>query len=416
MLPRTKIGGRMTRDYFLALGMIGVLVFGSYVAIDQMVRRQMAIARLVELSAAQSVFSQRIPMLAQRLADARDPAAARALHDDLTQARDTFWDAHLALTGGVGTPATPVPAHLAQIYFGGPHRLDHQARAFVAAADAVLAGGPQAPRPAEVETLVHLAQGPLIASLGAAMLAHRDAADARMRVLRQTHGAIAIGTLGLLGLVAIAIFAPMVRRTERMTDALIAARREMEHSALHDSLTGLPNRRYLDDFLARALANARRNGHTVGILHLDLDRFKEVNDNFGHKAGDAVLQATARIMLASVRTSDFVARIGGDEFIIVSPEQRQPDGLSILAQRLIDRLSEPMPYEAVMTEVNASIGIALATPESGMDAERLMIAADIALYQAKHSGRAQYRVYTPVEAPLGAAQPQLTLITGGARG
>lgn len=415
MFSRTKIGAQMIRNCAVTLGLIAALIVVNFGVMDHLIHRQMENEKLLVTSSAQSTLSQRIPLIARRLVDATDVYQRQMVRSELTTARDSFWQAHVILSGQTAALDAPTGTGPAQIYFSSPHRLDQQSREFVGLIDAILAASPGAGG-RDVAALGELAHTPLLASLNAAMMAQHDLFQHEIEHLRSWQFGVVALTLASLVVIGLFVFAPMVRRVESITESLMAARQEMEHSALHDPLTGLPNRRYLDDFLVRALAIARRNGHIVGVLHIDLDRFKDVNDKYGHKAGDAVLQATARIMLASVRTSDFVARVGGDEFVIVSPETRHTDGLNTLAQRLIDRLSVPMPYEQHLTEVNASIGIAIATPEVDTDAERLMIAADIALYQAKHNGRAQYRVYAPGDVPMtGGGAPQLTVIAGGGR-
>lgn len=176
---------------------------------------------------------------------------------------------------------------------------------------------------------------------------------------------------------------------EARSSELEVAKERIEHSAMHDYLTELPNRRYLDDVLDRMSAECHRMGGGIAVLHVDLDRFKQINDTLGHQAGDAMLQHAARVLRGSVRRQDFVARIGGDEFVIVSRIDGSEEPLSTVAARIIRELRKPVPYEGHQCRVGASVGIATEFGGS-IDVRQLIRNSDIALYQAKHQGRNRY--------------------------
>lgn len=163
---------------------------------------------------------------------------------------------------------------------------------------------------------------------------------------------------------------------------------EIEHLALHDALTGLANRVRLQSFLDASLAA----GQPLALLSLDLDRFKEVNDNFGHAAGDAVLKEVSERLLQCVRTQDLVARLGGDEFILIICGQISRANIDQLCTRIIERLGQPIQYQQHQARIGTSIGIA-AAPEHADDSDSLMRCADVALYQAKRAGRETWRYY-----------------------
>jgi diguanylate cyclase (GGDEF)-like protein/PAS domain S-box-containing protein len=168
------------------------------------------------------------------------------------------------------------------------------------------------------------------------------------------------------------------------------ARAQMEHNSLHDSLTGLPNRRYLD----QRLAQTANDTPVTALLHIDLDRFKQINDTLGHAAGDAMLVHTASILKASSRSGDFIARIGGDEFVLAITGEAGESDLSRIASRIIDKLRQPVPYEKHECRFGVSIGIAFADPETPDFGKRLLIDADIALYRAKSNGRNRFEFFT----------------------
>ncbi|MEK0083561.1 diguanylate cyclase domain-containing protein [Benzoatithermus flavus] len=173
----------------------------------------------------------------------------------------------------------------------------------------------------------------------------------------------------------------------------ITARKEaelrLEHLALHDPLTGLPNRRALAEALDHAIARARRTGQPVAVLVLDLDGFKAVNDRHGHPAGDAALVEVADRLRRTVRRSDIVARLGGDEFAVVAGELKGPAPVLRLARRIVAALTTPMRLEAAEVPIGVSIGVAF-FPGDGETPEDVLGHADRALYAAKRD-RAGWR-------------------------
>ena len=174
----------------------------------------------------------------------------------------------------------------------------------------------------------------------------------------------------------------------------ITARKEREERiqalAFFDELTGLPNRRLLLDRLGVAIASAHRHVSGLAVMFLDLDLFKGINDTLGHAVGDQVLVATARRLQQCVREGDTVARIGGDEFVILLPEIDDPASASEFAERVIAVVGEPLPLADKVLAVTASLGFAL-YPDDGRDPEALLKRADEAMYQAKQLGRNRQR-------------------------
>jgi diguanylate cyclase (GGDEF)-like protein/PAS domain S-box-containing protein len=173
-----------------------------------------------------------------------------------------------------------------------------------------------------------------------------------------------------------------------------AAEARIRFMAQHDTLTGLPNRAYFHDMICRELALCKRDGRSLAVFCLDLDRFKLVNDTLGHATGDLLLQQVAERMIATVRECDIVARIGGDEFILLQTAAAQPEASAQLAERLIQTLSEPFDLHGSHVTIGASIGIALA-PQDSTEPGALVQDADVALYRAKANGRGGFCFFQP---------------------
>jgi diguanylate cyclase (GGDEF)-like protein/PAS domain S-box-containing protein len=167
---------------------------------------------------------------------------------------------------------------------------------------------------------------------------------------------------------------------------------ELEHHVNHDALTGLANRHLLHDRLQQALFRADRRDLTCAVMFLDLDHFKLVNDGLGHAAGDVLLKDVARELVTILRPEDTVARFGGDEFVLIATEVQDLSDVTDIAERIVQRLSEPVTIENQEITVSASVGIAL-YPLDGASVEELLKNADAAMYHAKERGRNTYSFY-----------------------
>lgn len=175
----------------------------------------------------------------------------------------------------------------------------------------------------------------------------------------------------------------------QLQDAKAAA----EEQALTDALTGLRNRRALDGVLSRMIGS----GQEFALMHVDLDFFKQVNDTLGHAAGDHVLSQVARFMVEETREDDVVARVGGDEFVVVFHGQCDRRRIADIARRLIARLERPIDWQGNFCRISASLGTVLSTDYARPDAVIMLADADQAQYDAKRAGRAQHRFHEPAE-------------------
>ena len=190
-------------------------------------------------------------------------------------------------------------------------------------------------------------------------------------------------------------FVRVLARSRGRALRLVAAKTaELRHLALHDGLTGLPNRALILDRVDRALARARRQQTELAVMFLDLDGFKAVNDSLGHAAGDQLLRAVSDRLTGLLRDGDSVGRLGGDEFVVLAEDQSLDAGAEVIAERIGEVLAAPftLGQDSTSIEVRASIGIAIGLRHT---AEELLRDADIALYEAKDTGRGRYVMFAP---------------------
>lgn len=168
---------------------------------------------------------------------------------------------------------------------------------------------------------------------------------------------------------------------------------QIQQLAFHDGLTGLPNRRLLSDRIEMAIAHAWRERAHLAVLFIDLDRFKTINDSMGHAVGDELLKQVAQRLAALVRSGDTVSRVGGDEFVVLSPGCHQPSDAAALGEKILHELAQPFWVQETRVQITPSIGIAL-FPENGTDASSLIGNADAAMYQAKENERNNCQFYS----------------------
>lgn len=219
-----------------------------------------------------------------------------------------------------------------------------------------------------------------------------------------TSGGLDNGTLALIvgGITLVILAATLVisaldayfaAHAERLASSLRAANEQLRTIALHDALTGLPNRTLLEDRLEQALSRAQRTGHAFALMFVDLDKFKSVNDTYGHRVGDELLQTIARRLSGCVRKSDTVARTGGDEFVVLLAEIAAREDAARIGAKLLEELSKPVILGGREIGISCSIGISL-YPEDGRDGVSLLGNADLAMYHAKRTtGRDKVRFF-----------------------
>lgn len=383
--------------YVMALAFLVVLLVGGHLLHLQVLGEGAKDAETVDISGRQRMLSQRIAGLAQHL---KDPVERSSYEASLLDALEVFENSHaLLLERSVDFPS----AH--KVYaLGSEYGLDAQVQAFaddVRAAVAIAAGEPEQIK--LIRKIEMAALAPLLLELDNAVKAFASDAELRLAGLERLQKVALFLALGLLALEGLFIFWPAHRsvmsalraaegrskQLEQRNNELGQMTLQLEHSAHHDQLTGLANRKKLHADLKARLKTGAKGEQRLCVMHVDLDRFKEINDTLGHPVGDAVLRRAAEIMKSRFRKGDLVARVGGDEFVIVA---NISDGASTkeearsIAERMIARIREPMIIDGNKCMVGASVGYVIVEDDSG-DCDRLIADADIALYEAKRAGR-----------------------------
>ncbi len=225
--------------------------------------------------------------------------------------------------------------------------------------------------------------------------------------------------VGLLVLAAFAWIVVLRHRVALQTQALRGSEERLRHLSEHDALTGLPNRLLLNDRCQTSLKRAVRFQSCLGLLMVDADEFKIVNDALGHQAGDQLLCQLAERLCRCVRETDTVARIGGDEFIVLLPDLRIPAEAESIAAKIVAAVAHPYEIDQTHAVITVSVGV-VTYPEVGSDLDTLMHCADEAMYAAKEKGKNSFQVYPPKSAPSGGGgnsllhSPNIPLTTGGA--
>ena len=185
-----------------------------------------------------------------------------------------------------------------------------------------------------------------------------------------------------------------VSQIENITDRKELAKK-VAYQASHDDLTDLPNRRLLQQRLAQTIALCRRHKRKFALMFIDVDHFKQVNDQYGHDVGDELLKWIAKQLGDSVRASDTLARQGGDEFVLLLAEISSAEDAELVARKVFYAIREPFDTGLQQFKVSLSVGVVIFDPNDPDSAEELLRKADIALYQVKRGGRNHYRVYKP---------------------
>lgn len=349
----------------------------SHMVLDRVLEANEGAASVVNISGRQRMLSQRIAGAGAQLA-----LGLRGARGELVKAADEFETAHRMLIEGdaaLKLPAVKAPT-LENIYFKRPYQLDRQVKDFIAEARQLASIPDGDPRMlSTLAPMLAAAAEPLLSGLNAVVTAHQEISERRLGQLKWIQSISFVVVLITLVAEALAIFRPMVRR-------IVGYTRELMRLATTDPLTGALNPR---GFTARAVAElgrADRYRRRTSLLMIDADYFKVINDRYGHAAGDVVLRCLATEISKSLRPSDFLGRIGGEEFAVILAETGQHEAANV-AER-IRVLVERTPIDTGPGRIRVTISIGVTECLSGeFDLGAALGRADIELYKAKSSGR-----------------------------
>lgn len=226
-------------------------------------------------------------------------------------------------------------------------------------------------------------------------ISNRHLSDVIARVRKNTIYTAIIGAL-IIAILMIDALMQMLRRLRARESEVEQKETRLSNMAYFDQLTGLPNRSLMSDRLHHAIARSKREHKLLAICFVDLDRFKRINDNFGHEAGDSLLQQTSQRLIEGIREGDNAARYGGDEFVLLLEGLKGRNELETIINRLLASLAKPYRIGNQLHNVSASIGVTL-YPNDNSDADQLIRHADHSMYAAKESGRNCYRLHAAAD-------------------
>ncbi|MER9254695.1 EAL domain-containing protein [Mesorhizobium sp. M0598] len=399
--PVHAVSGRLIllikSGYWLALLIIAAMVVASFILLQQVMSTQRHNQALLDIVSTQKALSQRIVFLAGATGSAQRDQQ-RALVTALKQATVEFEKNYdLLLERTAADPASPArfdPKSIESVLFAKPYHLDYFSVGLIANGERLISsfesrlnmsgnGGYKGG-----EERVNLNASVANATLsGYAALGQRISAfaDQRSETLLDLNRTLFYSTIGVIVLVALFIFRPMSNAILRRTRELVDARNSMAFIAVHDGLTGLHNRTFLTEHFDTLINAAQRRRERVAVVQFDLDRFKQINDTFGHAAGDYVLVAAAQRMRDSCRTSDLNVRLGGDEFVMILNDAGSTEDIDTVARRILTKLNKPIVFRGTTIHPGVSAGIAV-YPVDADNAQDLLVHADLALYSAKKQG------------------------------
>ena len=378
-------GLRMTKSltiaYIVALTAIAASSLVAHGLLDRVIARTQTSSTIINISGRQRMLSQRIDLFAHKVV-AGDKAAIPILKGLI----DKFEQGHQAIilqNGELGLSLALSP-NLKSIYFNAPDALDIKSRAFITAARVVQNSTNPAATYAALQQIDQAAIDTLLPVLDKAVHAFTDESIASIHSLRTTQLIVLAVLLITLLLEALFIFRPLVARVKKGFAQLFTL-------AMHDALTGIPNRRYFMEEATRLIALAQRHGSNLAFIMLDIDHFKKINDLYGHAVGDEVIKKTTRLMQSVLRASDLIGRLGGEEFAVILPYSDLANAVKI-AEKLRLAISESSHNFAIADNLaehidvkwTVSVGVTdmlLKDQLSGMSKR-----ADDALYSAKIMG------------------------------
>ncbi|MGB0696922.1 MAG: diguanylate cyclase [Rhodospirillaceae bacterium] len=382
--------------YVGALGLIAVFALLTHALIDVIVAEQGEAATVISDTGRQQMRSQRIFALTYSLSNPTDGRTEEFLLAHLKAETAAMRKTHEAMTEGTGLGEMPALMRDAgeKVFFEEPHELDLNVRGFLTTAEEFIDDYGHRPTDGKIGIMFVLSQQELLQGYDQLGKAYERAVLLRVSNLRELLWWFLGSMVVLLVLEAVFVFRPLFKRITKQ-------KRELFDMALTDALTGMPNRRNYFEHAENAFALARRHDKVFSLLAFDIDKFKSVNDTYGHDVGDEVIKHLANLASGGLRESDLFARLGGEEFFALLPETKYQDAWTV-AEKIRKVVEDSPCYTATATvEFTCSIGVAELI-EDDRTLHEMMNRADAALYVAKNSGRNRVELAVPhgLEAPM----------------
>ncbi|MEL6680467.1 MAG: diguanylate cyclase, partial [Pseudomonadota bacterium] len=376
-----RIGRTATRVYLTALGIVAALALGSFIVTYSAILRERTSVTLVSMSVEQKALVHQLGFLTARYEDEALTDEGPALRAEMALIRETLLDNHRALVDGSAEVALPTetdPRVLSR-YFSPPHNVDFKLRRFLSLVEVVLDAPPDRINPDITFQISNMARQDLPTALRSLTNIYKSSTNEGIGQIGQVSLFVLLLNLFAIALIAAFLMRPMVARIVDRTRALAETESTLEHTIFHDQLTGLPNRAG-----ALALFNQHyhpKNASGVAAIHLDITNFKSINETHGQTFGDEVLRIVAARLTNCVRGTDFVARIGGDDFAVVFPEIPGEADLKEVSTRIVDVLAEAISIDDTAVRLHCSVGLAYDESRRA-NYESIMMNADIAHREA----------------------------------
>lgn len=384
--------------YIFALSLIAAFTIAFHFLTDSIVHQQQKTAAVVNLSGRQRMLSQRIAKLALERAAHYNMQPDAVSQREMLAAINLMADSHHTLLYGSKSLGltSPSSAAVRAVYTGPPYLLDSHMQAFIGHARTLVArsGDQLTLGDPDLLAVEHDAQAPLLDALNAVVTANQEASEASVATLRKVLTSLTLLMLIILMLEAIFLYRPLFNRLHRAHLELVVAGRT-------DPLTGCLNRRAFTQEAHVALQHARKLQQPLAVMMLDIDRFKNVNDRHGHSTGDRVINSVVGTLLKSIRATDLLCRMGGEEFAVMLPGEPIAAAAEV-AERIRSAVADQsIPLtddDSAFLNVTISIGVAMLEP-SDSSLFDVLGRADTALYRAKVSGRNRIEQQTGLALP-----------------
>lgn len=375
------------------------LLWASFLILTFAMNRGQSESAVFQDIAKQRMLSQRVVLLGQLALRATSDEQKSEILVLMGESLAELKSAHTDLAKLIGSLDTKgaVAETLHDVYFSNPTQLDLRMRSLVTNANrfstflmnspdvAVLYLGP----------MEELASSVILPALDRVISIHNGVSQRSAAMTKYVHLALLILSLALLIVIWRFLFKPLAAKIGMRTMQLQVAHDNLQYAVLHDSLTGLANREYaMTKLQSITESSVEESPIKVAIFHLDLDNFKSVNDTYGHTNGDRLLELVANRMQAVVGNNGTACRLNGDEFLIILDTISASETVSGIAGNLLCALNKPTNIDGLFTQVQTSIGIAL-FPDDGKTRKDLLVAADLALYEAKNTGKGTYKFFQP---------------------